>query len=335
MMDTSKQEKLIQQYIDRQCDAAELEAVLLLLQTDDGKAILQQKMEEAAQAVDAKQQEIAPEISVEIRNRILDTIRQRKLYVRRSAWLRVAAAVLLVLATTAVWYQFGAGIKDRILATNQKEVRIESGKIAKITLPDGTVMQVRGGSKINFAENFNGMSQRRVYLEGEAYFEVAKNAEKPFIIQTTKAQIQVVGTAFNVKESNLTDEVIVAVTEGKVFFKSKTMEEKVYLEKQQIGILNSDGTLAARSANSDNYLNWFSGRLAFDRALLTTVTQQLEHIYDVKIIISDDKLSTLTFTADMKSTRIEAVLEQISTSLSIAYHYDRNKQAYVLKQLKK
>ncbi len=331
IMDTNRQEYLIQKYLAKQCNQAELEEFFLLLQTSPGKKIMQQKLDEAMASMDENPISLSPDLSAEMQHRMLQTIRQQQAGRRRRTWLRSAAAVLIILSTWALWYKLGANIRDIILAANQKEVKIESGKIAKILLLDGTVIQAKGGSRLSYAENFNSMNQRRVQLEGEAYFEVAKDATKPFIIHTSSATVEVLGTAFNVKESKTTSEVIVAVIEGKVLFKDKVQSRTVYLEEQQIGVLKSD-TLITISANSHNYLNWVSGRLTFDKTSLAAVAQQLKYIYDVNIIIEDTELLRLSFTADMKARRIQTVLEQIAASLNITYYYDYRNNAYVLKQ---
>ncbi len=333
MMETNKQEYLIQKYLAKQCSEAELEEVLSLLQTNLGKTVMRQKLNEAMTSADENLIKISPEISAEVEYRIMQTIRQRKLRTSHRVRMRSAAAILFFLISFIIWYQLGPNIKDGILASNQKEVKIENGKIAKFELPDGTLIQAKGGSRLNYANNLNSMSQRRVHLEGEAFFDVKKDKQKPFIIELKKATVEVVGTAFNIKESKTTGEVIVTVTEGTVLLKSRTYATETYIQKQQVGILKPNDSLIILSTNnSANYLNWLSGRLIFDQIPLTIVAQQLERIYDVNIIINDYDLSRLSFTADMKVQKIQTVLEQISTSLNITYDYDYRKKAYVLKK---
>ncbi len=332
-METNKQEYLIQKYLAKQCNDAELKEVLSLLQTKLGRTILNQKLNEAMTSTDEKLMEISPEISAEVEYRIMQTIRQRKLRTSHRIWMRSVAAVLFFLISLVIWYQLVPNIKDGILASDQKEVIIENGKVAKFELPDGTLIQAKGGSKLSYANNFNGMSRRQVQLEGEAFFEVKKDEQKPFIIELKKATVEVVGTVFNVKESKTTGEVIVAVTEGTVRLKSRSNATETYIQAQQVGVLKLNDTSIILSTGSANYLNWLSGRLTFDQMPLTIVAQQLERIYDINIIINDYDLSKLSFTADMKARKIQTVLEQISTSLNITYDYDYRKKAYVLKRL--
>jgi ferric-dicitrate binding protein FerR (iron transport regulator) len=329
-MTNDRQEELIQKYLNKQCTDQELTEVLELLKTAPGKKIMERWMQKAVEEIDLEGSSTATDVSQEIQLRVLQTIRTNKRIVQRRTLLRVAASVLLVITIGIFSYYFGTSVKDSVLAANQKHIEVEIGKVATLQLADGTTIKVKGGSTIHYATHFTWLSQRKLTLQGEAYFEVAKDSKKPFIIHTEKAQIQVIGTAFNVKESVGKNTVVVAVTEGRVSFKSKIMAKNIYLQQNEVGILQSDGDIRSEVSESSNYTNWFSGRLTFNDMPLKEVVKQLERIYDVNIKLENKNLNNLIFTADMKVNTIAAVMEQIALSLQLKSKYDKTRNIYFL-----
>lgn len=233
---------------------------------------------------------------------------------RFSTWKIAATIFLLVISLSAVMTaQFWEAPMVRY-ATSNMEQRI-------ITLPDGSEVRLNRDSEISFAENLAGKT-RELHLEGEAFFEITKNPDRPFFVYTDDAVVKVLGTSFNVKENNK-NEVIVAVKEGLVSLdhhgpnKEKSV---VRLSADELGILSENVTsIAVEQADVGNYLSWMSGELAFDDMYFDRVVKQLERIYGIECELADPSLANLRLTAYSDNVHLDEVLQSIALALDITY----------------
>ncbi|MEG1866456.1 MAG: FecR family protein, partial [Bacteroides sp.] len=135
---------------------------------------------------------------------------------RLPVWMKIAAAVLLLLSFNLGWYLY----TDHLTAiyTDQQasyEIKVPAGSRTNIILPDGTDVTLNAGSVLRYSRGF-GIRERQVSLSGEGYFKVAKNAKIPFYVHTNGVQVQVVGTMFNVCAYDNERYVTVSLMEGKV-----------------------------------------------------------------------------------------------------------------------
>jgi transmembrane sensor len=184
-------------------------------------------------------------------------------------------------------------------------------------LTDGTVVWINSGSKLKFPTKFTG-AKRELYLEGEAYFDVAHDASRPFIIHTGKVATQVLGTAFDIKAYG-PSEFDVTVTRGKV---------SIGLIDQQLGVLTSEQGLSYNSISklSKRYpvtlakLRWMYGDLIFDNMKMADAAETLERWYDVKITITDPQIRSRRFSASfLKHEHIGQVLNVLSEIAHFSY----------------
>ncbi len=220
----------------------------------------------------------------------------------RRAFLKYAvAASILGLACAAVWYFLPS--QPTMLAAGS-----EAGK-TEIGLSDGSHVFVNTGSKLAFPEKFTG-PKRLVNLTGEAFFEVAKDATKPFIIETDVAQIRVVGTKFNVKST--ADRCEVFVEEGHVVVESNG--QKGDLLAGQGAILFKNGAKIQPTARR-NAAAWAHDQLLFDNTPLPDALADLSDFYHVKIWTDDAKLQGSRFSwSKPVSGKLDDVLEIIAAT---------------------
>ena len=165
------------------------------------------------------------------------------------------------------------------------EVIIPYGKKSKIVLEDGTTVWLNSGSRFAFPQAFNG-DKREVFLEGEAYFEVAKNVNKPFIVSTAEINVEVLGTRFNVsayKSDNLSETVLL---EGSVniWDNSKFFKEKIQMEPNQKATYDkTTKNIALKSeSESEKIISWVNGWYEFKNEDFERVLKKLEKYYNVK-----------------------------------------------------
>lgn len=148
-----------------------------------------------------------------------------------------------------------------------------------IVLADGTKVYLNAVSSIKYPTQFNG-NQRVVEVEGEAYFEVAKNKNKPFIVKTSNQTIEVLGTHFNVHAYANEPVVKTTLLEGSVAITYKN--QKALLKPGQQSNV-SDNKIAIREVDTEAAIAWKNGRFKFDNADLKSVMKQLERWYGINV----------------------------------------------------
>lgn len=150
-----------------------------------------------------------------------------------------------------------------------------------IVLADGTKVYLNAVSSIKYPTQFNG-DQRIVELDGEAYFEVAKNKNKPFIVKSGDQDIEVLGTHFNVHAYNNESVVKTTLLEGSVAVRYKN-QNAILKPGQQSNVSEKFNKIAIRNVDTEATIAWKNGRFKFDNADLKTVMRQLERWYGVKV----------------------------------------------------
>ena len=149
-----------------------------------------------------------------------------------------------------------------------------------IVLADGTKVFLNAVSSIKYPTQFNG-DQRVVELEGEAYFEVAKDKSKPFVVKSDKQTIEVLGTHFNVHAYKNEAAVKTTLLEGSVAVSSKN--QKAILKPGQQSNISDNAKIAIREVDTEAAIAWKNGRFKFDNADLKSVMKQLERWYGIKV----------------------------------------------------
>ena len=168
------------------------------------------------------------------------------------------------------------------------EKTAEWGEKLNLSLPDGTQIKLNSGSHIKFPQSFT-VNERRVELKGEAFFDVARNEEKPFIIESGDVQTTVLGTSFNINAYPEEDLVSVSVLTGRVRVTSAS--NNVYLTPNEQGVYSrSNGKITKGRVDIDRILFWKNGILHFEDASLKDVAKSLERWFGVEISIESKEL---------------------------------------------
>lgn len=223
---------------------------------------------------------------------------------RNRKWYWSAAASLLLLMSVAGYLN---------LSNNDSTAKIEyavSTEIQELTLNDGTLVSLNKGAKLTQLKGF-GDKERRVRLEGEAFFEVAKNPEKPFIIESGVTQTKVLGTAFNVETHDLGT--TVSVEHGKVSF--GTSDASLVLFKDEAGVYSASTGKSVKQQVDLNYLAWKTGKLIFQEDPLSKAVTDLSDFYEVRIEIRD--LEEYNVTSIFDNQPLEEVLEELKLLLGL------------------
>lgn len=225
--------------------------------------------------------------------------------------LRIAAAMAIFLISAAAVF---------LLIPQQEDLitRESGGKEMYFTLPDGTEIWLNRGSSLSYSQDF-GDEERLVRLQGEAFFAVAHNPEKPFTVQAEQARVQVLGTSFNVKAYTeaLTAEVVVVT--GKVSLAAAQAEEAaVVLQPGEKGILLKATNVVSRQLSQNpNALAWKDNRLQFQKTTLQEVIPALEGYFGTRIQVQNQEVLNCRFTSTFDDPQLEEVLEALRHSLNI------------------
>ncbi len=187
-------------------------------------------------------------------------------------------------------------------------------EVQAITLTDGTKVWYKYPTKINIDKRF-GKEERLVNLDGEAYFEVAENAEKPFIISANNTEVKVLGTTFNVK--SLPSQTEVTVTSGKVQFSKKDKPaSKVFLTKGEKGVSSAYEVIKEQNKNP-NFLAWKTGVFHFDNATLEQVVSDLSTYYGKTLQIKQNESIDCHLTADFEKEDLSSIISVLLQTCGI------------------
>ncbi|NJN27617.1 MAG: DUF4974 domain-containing protein [Cyclobacteriaceae bacterium] len=231
--------------------------------------------------------------------------------IRIFPWLaRIAAAIILVIGITYIFNHKTSSSSDDLALYAMLATDADSQK--SITLPDGTLVTLNKKSELLYPEYFDG-STRSVYLKGEAFFDVKKNTEKPFVIYSGNTKTSVLGTKFNLRAYSDEHEIRLTVLSGRVAFALADDKEKVIVEPGGMAVLSGSFGAIRQGLNADaNFLSWKTKKLSFNQEKLPALIDALQRHYGVLISIDDDASKQCTFTGDFEETSLENALRIVA-----------------------
>lgn len=176
---------------------------------------------------------------------------------------------------------------------------VPKGGEYRIELADGSRVWLNAETEFRYPVNFTG-DCRRVYLKGEAYFEVAKNTEKPFIVSTAgEVDVKVLGTRFNIASYNDEDEVVTTLAEGSVEVASSKEVVRIRPNEQLLFDKNLQ-TFSRRKVDANVYLAWKEGKFIFEDQTLEQIMKQLQRWYEMEVFYASDAVRNYRFSGDLK-----------------------------------
>ena len=260
---------------------------------------------------------------------------------RSMVWLRQIAAIFIFSLILSSLFQYLNNPKAADSGVVIKEVAALKGVKTKLTLPDGTVVDLFPGSKLLYPVDF-GSEERSVKLTGEGYFNVTHNKNLPFVVKADGLNIKVLGTEFNVRAYNDDDYIETVLVKGKVQLEKevngKIVPVKTLKPNQRVVYNRSTNKFDVyKQADVNRYIAWTKGALVFDAEPLNEVVRELEMWYNVDIEIKDKELEKFKFTGMFNSEPIEEVMSLLQYSSEIKYKitkdYVNNDGKYVHKKI--
>lgn len=276
---------------------------------------------------------VAPVIATaaeEMRERILVELNLRINKARRkSLWIRVsavAASVALLLGITN-YFSYRQGYKH--LNSQIVQQTNPLGMQSSITLSDGTKVFLNAGTTLSYPTAFVSKN-RRVEVTGEAFFDVAHDTSRPFIVKTGNLNVRVLGTKFNVKSYQEENNIEVTLEEGKVEVGMEGQRTCHQVKPgQQLSYDKTMQMFRSRQVNLNHYIIWKEGKFYFESMTFENIIRQLERRFDVDIQIVSDDLKKTVFTGDfVRGENLEQILRVMTADKRIRYKIDGD-QVYI------
>ncbi|MDH6358725.1 FecR domain-containing protein [Parabacteroides sp. PF5-9] len=270
--------------------------------------------------------ELTPEIQHRIYRKIKIQISEEKRQrgaVRRYSWWQYAAIAILCIG-------LGIGIGSRVYTDlsstasqpteERKEhfIAVEKGQRANVTLPDGTRVWLNSHTTLRYSSEY-GFSDRYVSLQGEAYFEVAKDENLHFVVKTGEMEIEALGTAFNVKAYREDNEIKTTLFNGQI--KASTAEEELILTPNQYVSYNrSEHSLKSGVSEDASYDKmWLNNELSFDGQTLSEIAIILNRLSNVHVEFASEAIKKYKFSGVIKNNSLDNIIEIISLTAPIVY----------------
>ena len=223
-------------------------------------------------------------------------------------WLRVAAAaVVMALMTWGAVSFMGDTTPDFAWA----ELHTNDGETREVVLPDGSTVTLNSNTYLRYRSDLDVAEIRDIQLEGEAFFDVTRRPEQPFIIRTANAEVRVLGTSFNVREIPGDTRTEVEVATGKVAVKSLTDDTRqvVITAEEAVVLENNILTTYTTADRVFNGINWHKGQLSFKNTQLQEALPQIERAYQVDLLWEPAALLNCQITGDWQEENFAAVVE--------------------------
>ena len=184
-------------------------------------------------------------------------------------------------------------------------------------LADGTTVWLNANSSLRYPERFDTKS-REVELQGEAFFEVQKEGGKPFVVKTSKMDIEVTGTKFNVNAYGTEKNFVVSLVEGAVSVDcANDRGHRFDLRPKQM-IIVSDSSSEIKEFENTDFMSWTEGVFIFDDMPLSDIIRKLELYYDVSIVVKNTKLGSYRYTGKFRQI-FRNGLPTMKQSVSVIY----------------
>jgi ferric-dicitrate binding protein FerR (iron transport regulator) len=355
---------LIARSLNGEASLREQEELLEMLQQDELlqqqydllSRIWKEKQEANDEDSDAAQNTISKiitraELEERHKGHIIGLYSEKRRLSKRKVWI-AAASVIIIISAAAFWISN--------LSTSQKEIKQEAlearkGSRSRSLLPDGTTVWLNAGSKIYYDGDFTGPT-REVRLEGEAFFDVVKQTDRPFIVHTSGIDIKVLGTAFNVKSYPEDKTVETTLYRGlvQVFRHEETEKKAIQLKPNQKLIfpkqaanetlkLSEDKVLSAKETPASFTIDhidstkkeserietaWVYSRLEFRGDNFEELARKLERWYNVTIFFTDEKVKQLSLNGSFERETVEQAFLALKEGFPINFKIN-NHEIYV------
>lgn len=254
--------------------------------------------------------------------------RQKMLYFGNA--LKIAASVALLIVSIWVWNQYDSSSqsdhKDQEITLITKTAQY--GQKTTVRLADGSKVTLNSGGKITYEKGFSE-KKRKIELTGEAYFEVAKDTERPFVVSAKGICTTALGTSFNIRAFDDESNVIISLITGKVSVGQKEGFDVMLNPGDQLNYSTTENTVEQNQFDESRILAWTMGILIFENASMNEVINELEKWYGATFELENTTEDEWSYSGQFENQSLKNVLENLSYSEQ--FHYELNDKTVKIK----
>ena len=315
MKDTKTEKNKLRRYLDDMYIREEASQLLESMRDADHKDILDELSAEVWEE-SVSQQPVTDlereKYKKEARQLLKHIEHKKRTWFRRVMTIAASVAAVIAIVTGSISY-------FRYMSEQQitfAEISTSFGEKKRVELPDGTILVLNSCSQVRYPDSFQG-DIRKVELEGEGYFRVAHNEDMPFIVQTKRLDVRVLGTRFDVK-SYSTDEIVsVSVESGKV--QVDLPEAMMRLTAKEQVLINTVSGEYSKKKEERGVAVWIKGSLRFNSTPIRDVAKELERVYNCQITFASGQEFDNLITGEHDNKSLESVLKSIEFISDINY----------------
>ncbi len=317
-MDNKELHYLIEKYLDDTANAEERERLLAWYRLHPTEEVVW----ESADPHEEKR------LEERLKNQIWKEV--DKSYVTKNGqirfWYYGAVAAFLLMAFGVALWQSWEGTKEKLIAQSPKE----QAENRFVLLPDSSKVILRPGSRLNYKTDFKGET-REVELVGEAYFDINRREDQPFIIHTGKVRTVVLGTAFTIKADEGEQDVQVTVQRGKVRVERAEVILATLTANEQVHVQENTVALPTKKVEVEQTMRWTVEDMRFDSQPFGKITEKLGRRYGAKIVFENSSLAGCPVTGGLTGMEtLEEVLDLLCETRQASY--SKNKEGVYIVQ---
>ncbi|MBQ6977810.1 MAG: FecR domain-containing protein [Paludibacteraceae bacterium] len=273
-----------------------------------------------------------------IRERILNNIyaRTQRPLISRRCWSIAAVMLILIISGALGWTLFGLrnqNLKSQISNNQIRDIIVTTGmgEHSRVSLPDGSLLTLNAQTTVryNLADG-----KRQVSIDGEAFFEVARDPEHPFVVSANGMTVTCLGTSFDVRNYSDESTASVVLRDGKVRVNARdadlTMEpgSRVLMDRQTLA-------LSKHTVTPSDYTAWLNGEIKFNNQTLEEIAAELSRNYNIDLVITSDELRRERFNGYLGRSSLRNILDVLCLASDMSYHVDNDTMVYIYPRKKR
>lgn len=244
--------------------------------------------------------------------------------------LKYAAVLLLIVSISGSVGYFIS--RSTVPASEYAGIIVPNGERSKVVLPDGSTVQLNGGSQLKFSPAFTSR-KRTVLLEGEAFFDVAHDPSHPFVVETGNLQIKVLGTRFNVSSYPDDKTITTYLEQGKVEVSIEGQGNTYLKPSEVLKFDKSTGKAVKQTINDSRFSDWTRSVLNIKGETIEELAKKLERRFDININFGDHEVRKYIYSGSIKDENLDTVLEALRYASSL--NYEKQEKIVTLYSVKK
>ncbi len=244
--------------------------------------------------------------------------------------------LILIISGALGWVLFGIqnqNLKSQISNNQIRDIIVTTGmgEHSRVSLPDGSLLTLNAQTTVryNLADG-----KRQVSIDGEAFFEVARDPEHPFVVTANGMTVTCLGTSFDVRNYSDESNISVVLRDGKVRVNARdadlTMEpgSRVLMDRQTFA-------LSKHTVTPSDYTAWLNGEIKYNDQTLEEIAAELSRNYNIDLVITSDELKQERFTGYLGRSSLRNILDVLCLASDMSYHVDNDTMVYIYPRKKR